>query len=312
MLASSCLPALADPSASQPLRLVIGFPPGGAIDTIARAITPRMGQELGRSIVVENKPGAGGILAMQSVARAAPDGRTLIMGTSGNFAITPALMPDLSYDAAKDFTLVSQVASASMVLLVHPSVPAKTVGELITYARAHPGKLNFSSSGVGGLPHMAAEVFSAAAGIKMTHVAYKGSSPSITDLVGGQVDLTFEAASIGLPYVKAGQLRALAVTGGQRLAVLPDVPPVSDVLPGFNVDNAYGIAVPAGTDQAWVRKVQDAVVVAVQEPKTRALLESLGVEPVGSPSATFTKAMAGELTRWRALIKDNHISASGS
>lgn len=143
VLASSCLPALADPSASQPLRLVIGFPPGGAIDTIARAITPRMGQELGRSIVVENKPGAGGILAMQSVARAAPDGRTLIMGTSGNFAITPALMPDLSYDAAKDFTLVSQVASASMVLLVHPSVPAKTVGELITYARAHPENSTF-------------------------------------------------------------------------------------------------------------------------------------------------------------------------
>ena len=299
----------AQPAPDQPVRLVIGFPPGGAIDTIARAIAPRMATELAHNIVVENKPGAGGILGMQAVARAAPDGATLVMGTTGNFSITPALMPNLTYDVMKDFEPISQVASASLVLFVNPAVPAKTVGELVAYAKANPGKINYSSSGIGGLPHMAGEMFSTAAGIQMTHVAYKGSAPSISDLVGGQVDLTFEAASIGMPYVKSGRLRALAVTGPQRISLLPDVPTVSETVPGFEVVNWYGMAAPAGTSKAWITRVNQSAAVALKDPKIRSVLESLGVDPVGDAPQQFAALISAELERWRTLIKKNNIQA---
>ena len=289
------------------LHIVIGFPPGGAIDSIARVIAPVMSAELGQSVVVENKPGAGGVIGMQSVARAEPDGYTIFMGTMGNFSITPALVKDLPYNVEKDFAPVTQVASSGFVMYVTSSLPIKTIPELIAYAKANPGKLNFSSSGNGGLPHMAGEMFASTAGVKMTHVPYKGSAPSVNDVVAGQVQLTFEAVAVGLPHVKGGRLRALATMGTQRMDVLPDVPTVAETIPGFNVTNWFGMAVPAGTPKDRIDRIQKSVANALKQPEVQKTLAGLGVDPVGDSPAQFGDFIKVELNRWQKLIKDSNI-----
>jgi tripartite-type tricarboxylate transporter receptor subunit TctC len=294
---------------TQPVRIIIGFPPGGAIDTIARVMAPKMAADLGQSVVVENRGGAGGVVGMQSVARAAPDGYTVFMGTMGNFSITPALVKDLPYNVAKDFAPVTQVATASFVLFVNPKLPVKNVAELIAYAKAHPQQMNYSSSGNGGLPHMAGEMFNAAAGTKMTHVAYKGSAPSVNDVVGGQVQMTFEALAIGMPQVNAGRLKALATTGTQRLGVLPDVPTVAESLPGFNVKNWFGIAAPAGTPPDRIERLQKSIVNALRQPDVAITLAGLGVEAVGDTPAQFGTYIRTETERWQQLITRNGIKA---
>ena len=289
------------------LRIVIGFPPGGAIDTIARVLAPKMAADLGQSVVVENKPGAGGVIGMQSVARAEPDGYTIFMGTMGNFSITPALVKDLPYNVAKDFSPVTLVASSGFVVYVNPQLPFKTVADLIAYGKANPGKLNFSSSGNAGLPHMAGEMFAAAAGIKMTHVPYKGSSPSINDVVAGQVQLTFEAVAAGQQHVKSERLRALATMGPQRLAVLPEVPAVAETLPGFNVTNWFGMAVPVGTAADRIARIQKSVSDALKQPDVLTTLKSLGVDPVGDSPAQFGTYIKEEQLRWQKVIAEGNI-----
>lgn len=293
---------------AKPLHIVLGFPPGGAIDTIARVIAPKMSADLGQSVVVENKPGAGGVIGMQSVARAEPDGYTVFMGTMGNFSITPALVRDLPYDVARDFAPVTEVASSAFVLFVNNDLPVRTVAELIAYAKARPGEVNFSSSGNGGLPHMAGEMFNAAAGVKMTHVPYKGSAPSISDVVAGQVQLTFEAVAAGLPHVKAGRLRALATTGDQRLGVLPDVPTVAKTIPGFVVTNWFGMAVPAGTPADRINRIQQSVAKAMRDPDVLRTFAGLGVDPVGDSPAQFGAYIAQERQRWQKVITDARIT----
>ena len=289
------------------LRIVIGFPPGGAIDTIARVLAPRMAADLGQSVVVENKPGAGGVIGMQSVARAEPDGYTIFMGTMGNFSITPAIVKDLPYNVTKDFAPVTEVASSGFVIYVNPQLPIRTVPDLIAYAKANPTGVNFSSSGNAGLPHMAGEMFASSAGIKMTHVPYKGSSPSVNDVVAGQVQLTFEAVAVGLQHVQSGRLRALATMGPQRLAVLPDVPTVAETLPGFNVTNWFGMAVPAGTPVANIDRLQKSVSDALRQPDVLKTLASLGVDPVGDTPAQFAAYIAAEQTRWQQVITQGNI-----
>jgi tripartite-type tricarboxylate transporter receptor subunit TctC len=289
------------------VNIVIGFPPGGAIDTIARVMAPKMSADLGQPVVIENKAGAGGVIGMQSVARAEPDGHTVFMGTMGNFSITPALVKDLPYNVAKDFAPVTQVASSGFMLYVNAALPIKTVTELIAYAKANPGKTNFSSSGNGGLPHMAAEMFASTAGIKMTHIPYKGSAPSVNDLIAGQVQLTFEAVSIGLPHVKSGKLRALATTGLQRLDVLPDVPTVAETIAGFNVTNWFGMAVPAKTSSERIARLNQSVVKALQDPEVKKTLASLGVNPVGDSPTEFGAYIQSEFVRWQKVINDANI-----
>ncbi len=297
----------AQPFPAKPLHIVLGFPPGGAIDTIARVIAPKMSADLGQSVVVENKPGAGGVIGMQSVARAEPDGYMVFMGTMGNFSITPALVKDLPYDVAKDFAPVTEVASSAFVLFVNNDLPVRTVAELITYAKARPGVVNFSSSGNGGLPHMAGEMFNAAAGVKMTHVPYKGSAPSVSDVVAGQVQLTFEAVAAGLSHVKAGRLRALATTGDQRLGVLSDVPTVAETIPGFVVTNWFGMAVPAGTPADRINRIQQSVAKAMRDPDVLRTFAGLGVDPVGDTPAQFGAYIAQERKRWQKVITDANI-----
>lgn len=297
----------AQPFPAKPLHIVLGFPPGGAIDTIARVIAPKMSADLGQSVVVENKPGAGGVIGMQSVARAEPDGYTVFMGTMGNFSITPALVKDLPYDVAKDFAPVTEVASSAFVLFVNNDLPVRTVAELVAYAKARPGVVNFSSSGNGGLPHMAGEMFNAAAGVKMTHVPYKGSAPSVSDVVAGQVQLTFEAVAAGLSHVKAGRLRALATTGDQRLGVLSDVPTVAETIPGFVVTNWFGMAVPAGTPADRINRIQQSVAKAMRDPDVLRTFAGLGVDPVGDTPAQFGAYIAQERKRWQKVITDANI-----
>jgi tripartite-type tricarboxylate transporter receptor subunit TctC len=294
---------------TQPIRIVIGFPPGGAIDTIARVMAPKMAADLGQPVVVDNRAGAGGVVGMQAVARAAADGYTVVMGTMGNFSITPALVKDLPYNVPKDFAPVSQVAAASFVLYVNPRLPVKNVAELVAYAKAHPEKVNFSSSGNGGLPHMAGEMFNAVAATKLTHVAYKGSAPSLNDVVGGQVELTFESVAIGLPQVKAGRLKALATTGSQRLSALPDVPTVAETLPGFNVKNWFGVAAPAGTPPERIARLQKSLAYALRQPEVAATLAGLGVDPVGDTPVQFGAYIKTETDRWQKLIAENGIKA---
>ncbi len=305
-----CASGVAAPQSfpARSLHIVIGFPPGGAIDTIARVIAPKMAADLGQSVVVENKPGAGGVIGMQSVARAEPDGYTVFMGTMGNFSITPALVKDLPYDVAKDFAPVTEVASSAFVLFVTNTLPVKTVPELIAYAKAHPAEVNFSSSGNGGLPHMAGEMFNSAAGVKMTHVPYKGSAPSVNDVVAGQVQLTFEAVAAGISHVKAGRLRALATTGNQRLGVLPDVPTVAETLPGFEVTNWFGMAVPAGTPADRINRIQQSVAKALRDPDVLRTFAGLGVDPVGDSPAQFGAYIAQERIRWQKVISDANIT----
>lgn len=289
------------------VNIVIGFPPGGAIDTIARVMAPKMSADLGQPVVIENKAGAGGVIGMQSVARAEPDGYTVFMGTMGNFSITPALVKDLPYNVSKDFAPVTQVASSGFMLYVNAQLPIKTVAELIAYAKANPGKTNFSSSGNGGLPHMAAEMFASTAGLKMTHIPYKGSAPSVNDLIAGQVQLTFEAVAIGLPHVKSGKLRALATTGSKRLDVLPDVPTVSETLAGFDVTNWFGMAVPAKTPNDRINRLNQSVVKALKDPDVQKTLASLGVNPVGDSPKEFGAYIQSEFLRWQKVITEANI-----
>ena len=294
---------------TQPIRIIIGFPPGGAIDTIARVMAPKMAADLGQNVIVDNRAGAGGMVGMQAVARAKADGHTLFMGTMGNFSITPALVKNMPYNVSKDFAPVSQVASAGLVLFVNPRLPASSVAELIAYSKANPHKVNFSSSGNGGIPHMAGEMFNAAAGLQMTHVPYKGSAPSVTDVVGGQVDLTFEAAAVGMPHVNAGRLKALATTGTRRMKLLPDVPTVAETVPGYSVDNWYGIAAPAGTAPERVARLHKSISFALSQPETAAMLASLGVEPVVDTPARFGALIRSETDRWEKLILKTGIKA---
>jgi len=307
LLAWGAGPAHAQTYPERGITIVIGFPPGGAIDTIARVMGPKLSQRLGQPVVIENKPGAGGIIATQMVARAPADGYTVLFGTMGNLSITPVLMHDLQFDMKKDFAPVTLVASSGFVLYVHPQFPPRTVKELIDYAKAHPGQVNFSSSGNGGLPHMAGELFNSSTGLKITHVPYKGSAPSVNDVVAGQVQMTFESAAIGLPFVKAGRLRALATTGEKRLPVYPDVPTVAETVPGFTVTNWFGMVVPAGTPQDRIEKLQQGIAGALADPEVKETLAKLGVDGVGNRPAEFGAYMQAESERWAGVIKEAGI-----
>ncbi len=291
-----------------PVHIIIGFPPGGAIDTIARLMAPPLSQRLGQSIIVENRAGAGGIIAAQQVVRSDPDGCTVLMGTMGNLSISPMLVKDLNFDMDKDFTAVTVVASTAMVLYVNPKLPVHTVAELIAYAKANPNRVNFSSSGNGGLPHMAGEMFNSATGLKLLHVPYKGSAPSVSDVVAGQVQMTIEAPAIGLPLVQTGQLRALATTGSRRMAVLPDVATVAETVPGFEVMNWFGIVAPARTPADSIARLQQAIAAVLAAPGLQAKLAALGVDVVANTPQEAGKYMADERVRWAKVVKDAHIT----
>ena len=292
---------------NKPIRIIIGFPPGGAIDTLGRVLAPKMSKELGQSVLIENKGGAGGVIGMQYAANADPDGYTLFLGTLGNFSITPAISKDLPYNVQKDFSPITQVASSPFIIFTNPQLPIRNVNELITYSKANPGKVYFSSSGNGGLPHMAGEIFNEAAGIKMIHVPYKGSAPSITDVIGGQVQLTFEAIAIGLPYLKSGRLKGIATTDNKRLSILPDLPTVSESLPNFVLKNWFGLAAPRNTSQDKINLIHHSILAAMKDAEVIKTMNELGLEPVGDSPTEFAQFIRTETNRWQSLITKGNI-----
>ncbi len=299
--------ALAQAFPSKPVRIVIGFTPGGGIDIVARLLAPKWGEALGQQVIVENKPGANGVVGMDAVAKATPDGHTVFLGTLGNISINPGFYPNLPFNADTAFAPLTQLASVSFMLYANPSLPYKTTAELIAYAKANPGKVYFSSSGNGGLPHLVGEMFNAAAGVKLVHVPYKGSAPSLADVMGGQVQITFDAAAIGLQHVKAGKLRALGSLGAKRAAFAPEVPTVAETVAGFEAVNWYGMTVPAGTPRDAVARLHRDLVKTLALPEIKERMLALGTEPVGSTPEEFGAFTKSEAAKWSRVIKDANV-----
>ncbi len=311
LLMAAALGAQAQPTWPQsPVRVIVPFPASGATDLVARVVTQRVGQELGQQFVVDNKPGAGGTIGAAEAAKAKPDGYTLLLTTSSTHAISPHLMPRLAYDARRDFVPVAHVADAPSVLLVSNSLPVKSVAELIAYAKAHPGQLNYATSGNGTIVHLNTAAFAAQAGIEMTHVPYKGTALAIPDLVSGQVQVLFDSLPTGMPHVKSGRLRALAVTSAQRSALAPDLPTLAESgLPGFSSVTWFGVYLPAGAPPALVERVHAAFAKAIKAPELAESLAKLGVEPAKpSTPAQFGSLVQTDSDRWASVIRQHKIT----
>ncbi|MGZ5093871.1 MAG: Bug family tripartite tricarboxylate transporter substrate binding protein [Burkholderiales bacterium] len=293
----------------RPIRIVIGFPPGGGIDIVGRLLAPKLSESLGQQVVVDNRAGANGIIAAELVAKAAPDGHTIFFGTTGNLSVNPALYSTLPFSIERDFVPLTQTSTVPFLLYVHPALPTRTLGDLIALAKANPGRMNYYSSGNGSLPNLSGELLNSRAGLKTIHVAYKGSAPGMADLIGGHVQFGFDAAAIGLPHVKSGKLRALATTGKTRLPFLQDVPPANETLPGFEVVNWYGMVLPAGTSRDAITRLHAEIVKAMNIPDVREKLIGLGTEPVGSTPEEFGAFMRAETGKWAGVIKAANIRA---
>jgi tripartite-type tricarboxylate transporter receptor subunit TctC len=285
------------------VRMIVSYPAGGPNDIMGRTISAKLTELMGQTFVVDNRSGAAGNIGTDSVAKAAPDGYTLLMG-AGAMTIAPSLYPKLPYDVVRDFAPVSMVASAGFVLVLHPSVPAKTVAQFIDLLKKQPGKLNCASSGVGAPPHLALELFQSMTGTKMNHIPYKGATPALTDLVGGQVDLYFAGISGAIPHIQSGRLRTLAVTGKKRSVVLPEVPTLDQSgLKGYDVATWFGVLAPAGTPRDIINRLNAATVKAVSLPDTREKLLAAGAEPDSSTPEEFAKHIREEIVKFREIVR---------
>ena len=291
---------------TKPIRLVVPFPPGGATDIIARAVAQKLSETWGQSIVVDNRPGAGGNIGTELVAKAPRDGYTLEMGTVGTHAINASLYAKIPFDNVKDFVPIILVAGVPNVLEVTPSLPVNSVQELITYAKANPGKLNFASSGNGTSIHLSGELFKVMTGVQMTHVPYKGSAPALQDLIAGQVQLMFDNLPPSLPQIKGGKLRALAVTSATRAPALPDVPTVAESgLPGFEASSWFGLLAPAGTPPAIIAKINAEVAAWLASPEGKEKLASIGANRAGGSPEDFARHIQAETAKWAKVVKES-------
>ena len=314
-MALAATAALANVAAAQeyptrPITLVVGYAAGGGNDIMARAAADKMSPGLGQQIVIENRGGAGGSIATRAVAKAAPDGYTLVLGGTGTLAINPTLYPNVGYDPRKDFAPVGLIGTSALVLVVHPSVPANNIKELIAYAKANPGKLTYASAGVGSGIHLAAEYFRFQAGIEMTHVPYKGSAPALTDLVGGHVSMYFSSLPPAISLVKEGKLRALAVTGPARSEIFPELPTIAETaLPGFEAVLHYGIVAPAGTPKPIITRLNEALRNAVMSDDFKQKLAADGTEPLASTPDEYAADIDKEETKWSAIVKKSGAKA---
>lgn len=291
---------------NKPVRFVVPFPAGGSTDVVGRIIAEHLRQGLGQAFVIDNRAGAGGTVGSDAVAKAAPDGYTMLIGTSSTHAIAAGLYgAKLPYDQVRDFAPVTLLGSATILLVVHPSVAAKSVPELIALAKAKPNSLNFASSGNGGVSHLTGEYFKSLAGIEMQHVPYKGDTPMITDLVAGRVSLAFGTAVAFLPYVQKGTLNALAVTNAKPSPVAPNLPTVAQTLPGFEALQWFGILMPAGTPPDIVAKLNAETVKILRLPEVRERFQAMGLEIVGNTPEQFAAFMRAETAKWGKIVKDS-------
>jgi tripartite-type tricarboxylate transporter receptor subunit TctC len=292
----------------KPVRLIVPFPAGGATDLFARSLSQKLGEKLGQPVVVDNKPGAGGTLGSDLAAKAPADGYTLLLSTTSTHSIGPNLNPKIPYDAMRDFTPIGQVGNAPSIMLVPNSSPAKSVKEWIELARQNPGRLNYASSGNGTIVQLTAELFKSQANLFVVHIPYKGTALAIPDLVSGKVDVLFDSLPTGLPHVRDGRLRALGVTSAKRTPLAPDLPPISDVLPGYESTTWFGLFGPKGLPAEVVARVNVAANQVLKDPDVIDKLTRLGIEPVGGTPAQFNAMLATELAKWKKIIQERKIA----
>lgn len=307
--ASLCGTAQAQGYPTKPVTIVVPFAPGGAADTMARQLAERLNKRLGQPVIVENKPGAGTMIASEHVAKAVPDGHTVLLAAS-SLGIAPSLYSKVNYDPVKDFTPISLVASVVHVLEVHPSVPVKSVAELIAWLKANPTKANYGSVGAGTSTHLESELFNTMAGVKMTHVPYKGSAPALMDLVGGNLQVMFDAWASSGPFIKDGKTRLLAVTTARRSKILPDVPTVAESgLPGYEAMPWLGFVAPAGTPAAAVSRFHADLMEVLKEPAVQEKFNSLGLDIIGNQPQEFAEFIKKDIVKWAKVIKDSGAKA---
>jgi tripartite-type tricarboxylate transporter receptor subunit TctC len=296
------MPVSAQVPAQPPIRILVGAPAGGTTDTMARTLAQALGLQLGRTVLVENKAGAGGNLAADAVAKAAPDGNTLLMSFTSH-AINGSLYPHLPFDPVKDFTPLTMVSTSPSVLVAHPKLPANNVGELIALAKAKPGQLNFAIGAMGSSLHLAGDAFKMKAGVFIVNIPYRGTAPAVQDVLAGQVDLMFAAVGNVQAHIKAGKLKALGVTSAKRLAAFPDVPAMGESLPGYESSAWFGLFGPARMSPELSKSLSDAARAAVQTAQVRRRIESEGASPVGNSPEEFSRFVSHEIVRWKAVVQ---------
>ncbi len=292
---------------ARPIRVIDAYPPGGSTDVVARIIAAKFQEATGQPWIIDNRPGAQGIIGSEVVARAAPDGYTLLMFT-GSHTVHPSIYPKMPYALLRDFAPVTLTSATTNILVVHPTVPAKSVKELIAIARSKPGILNYSSAGTGSTTHMAMELFKSMARVDFVHIPYKGAAPAVLDLVGGHVDLMFAPLAVMLPHIKSGRVRPIAVSTAQRTSALPDIPTVAESgLSGYEATNAVGVLAPAATPRDIVVKLNADIVRILRLPEVRDRLLGLGAEPVGNSPEQFAAWLKEDIARWAKIVKDAKI-----
>jgi tripartite-type tricarboxylate transporter receptor subunit TctC len=294
---------------AKPIRIIVPFAPGGNVDITARLVAPGLGEALGQPVIVENKPGAGGTIGADAVAKSAPDGYTLLMGSNSTFSVAPSLYPRNPCDPIRDFAPVSMIATAPFVLVVNPGLPAKDARELVALAKAAPGNLTMSSAGTGSSNHLVGELFQEISGARFTHVPYKGSGQALTDLMGGQVNLHFDQITSASSHIQGGKLRALLVTAPRRVPMLPDVPTAAEAgYAAFEATNVTGLIAPAGTPREIVDKLNGAVQKVISQPAVRARFAEIGAEATGGTPQEFAAYIRDDLSKWSRIVKDAHVT----
>ncbi|HEV2008170.1 MAG TPA: tripartite tricarboxylate transporter substrate binding protein [Burkholderiales bacterium] len=303
-----CMHGFAQSYPTKPIRFIVPFAPGGSTDTLARTVGQKLSDALGQQVVVDNRSGGNGNIGMEIVARAAPDGHTIVLGYIANLGIGPSVFAKLPFDPVKDYAPITQLAASPNIFVTHPSVPAKSFKEFIAYAKANPNKINYASAAVASLGHLAGELLNASAGISMQHVPYKGSGQAVIDLLAGQVQVMFSGMSSVMPHLKTGKLRPLAVTGAQRSPAAPEVPTIAESgFPGFEATAWYGVLAPAGTPQRVVIRLHDEIVRVLKMPDVKERLENVGFELVGGTPEAFGAYIKTEIQKWAKVVKASGI-----
>ena len=295
---------------TKPVKIIVAFPPGGGTDIVARLIAPRLGEIWGQPVVVENRAGASGTIGTEAAAKTDPDGHALFMATMGNMTANPHLYSKMAVDPLRAFAPITKVVDVHFVFMANPSLPASSVKELIEAAKTRPGELHYSSSGPGGAPHLAMELFKRQAGINLTHVPYKGSGPGMTDLLGGRVLMTMDSLLQGYPHIRGGKLKALAVLGPKRSSLLPDVPTMAEAgVAGYSLTNWFGLLAPAATPTEVVRKIHTDTIRVLKDDDIRRKISEMGADVVGNTPEEFGAAMRAESAQWAEIIKSANIKA---
>jgi tripartite-type tricarboxylate transporter receptor subunit TctC len=302
--------AQAQPYPNRPIKFVVPFPPGGNLDFVARTLQPKMSEVLGQPVVIDNKGGAAGIIGLEFASKQPGDGYTIVLGNTGTIAINPSVYSKLPYDPVKDFVAIGMTTTNALLATMSPTVPANSVQEFVAYARANPGKLNFGVAGSGSSPHLASEMFKRSAGLDIPYVFYKGSGPLATDLLGGQVQIMIDAPPVTIAFIKAGRLKALALTGKTRLPALPDVPTFDEAgIKGVDATGFQGVLAPAGTPPAAVAKLSEALLKALAQPDVLEKFATQGLDAAPSTPTEFTAFIRSEITKWGRIAKEANIKA---